>query len=43
VSLCEEAPLDEPEHIVGKLEQSNAVRNGRFRPAHTLRDIAEGK
>ena len=29
--------------VIRKLEQANAVRNGRLRSAHALRDIAEGK
>src|SRR5919204_2448617 len=41
VPLGQLAAGDHPQHLVGKLEQPEPVRDGRLRPAHALRDLAE--
>src|SRR6476646_2334406 len=39
--LRELPALEHPEHVVRQVEQADAIRHGRLRPADALRDLAE--
>jgi hypothetical protein len=41
VTLGQVAPLDERQHVVGKLQEPQAIRDGRLGLAHSLGQIAE--
>ena len=41
MAFAQLAPLDHPKHVVWQLEQADPVGDGRLRPPHALRNLAE--
>jgi hypothetical protein len=41
VSFREVAAREHPEHFLGQFQEAKAIRDGRLRPPHALRDIAQ--
>jgi hypothetical protein len=43
MTLGDVSTREHPQHLFGKLEQAEAIRDGRLRPADPLGDVSEGQ